>query len=106
MPRTHAVAAAWRVVAVMWCFHDSRELNNVFTGRWSEGLQAGESGGGEFLFFAPGGIEIRRIAPGFERGFDSRRVAVDHRVPGRVAVALLDDHVLTEDAFEGEAKPG
>ena len=29
---------------------------------------------------------------------------VEHREPGRIAVAILDDHVLAEDAFKGKAQ--
>ena len=36
---------------------------------------------------------------------DRRPLVVEHRVPGRVAVPPLDDHVLAEDALEREPEP-
>src|SRR5690242_3961588 len=72
-----------------------------------ERLRRGEGGSVEFPLLPAGFVKILRIEPGVESRFDGGPVAVDHGKPGRVAVAALDDHVLAEDAFEGEAEaPG
>ena len=42
--------------------------------------------------------------PGFVAGPDCRPVVVGYGVPGGVAVAALDDHVVAEDALEAEAE--
>src|SRR5262249_1649880 len=49
-------------------------------------------------------IEVRRIEPAPERGVERRPLAIDRRVPGRVAIAAFVDARLAEDAFVGEAK--
>ena len=49
-------------------------------------------------------VEVLGREPGHEARPDRRPVAVGDRVPGGVAVAPLDDHVVAEDALEGEAE--
>src|SRR5262245_34716371 len=53
---------------------------------------------------AAGGVEIFRREPALESGLAGRPLAVEHREPGGVAVASLDDEVLAEHAFEREAE--
>src|SRR5215204_6319764 len=52
----------------------------------------------------PGGVEIRRVEPALESAPARRPFAVEHRIPGGVAVLALDHHVLAEHALEGEAE--
>src|SRR5436853_7893914 len=49
-------------------------------------------------------VEIFRHKPALEGRLARRPFGIEHRVPGRVAVAALDDHVLAEEALEGEAE--
>src|SRR5437867_5746466 len=42
--------------------------------------------------------------PGLEGRARRRPLAIEHREPGAVAIAPLDDHVLAEDALEAEAE--
>jgi hypothetical protein len=48
-------------------------------------------------------IEIFRREPLLECLACARPIRVEHRVPGRVSVAALGNHVLAHDAFEIEA---
>src|SRR5271154_2596108 len=56
----------------------------------------------------PLAIEVPRLQPCLERLFAGGPFAVEDREPCRVAVAVLDHHVLAEDAFvsESEAQSG
>src|SRR6266849_9176378 len=49
-------------------------------------------------------VEISRVEPALERRFKGRPLAVDDRVPGRVAVAALVDHRLTKNPLEPESE--
>src|SRR5208337_1387311 len=49
-------------------------------------------------------IEVVAPEPALEGRLASRPFAVEHREPGGVAVAALDDHVLAENTLEGEAQ--
>ena len=57
------------------------------------------------LLLPPLGVEIFAPEPALERRLARGPLAVEHRKPGGVAAAALDDHVLAEDALEGEAEP-
>jgi hypothetical protein len=50
------------------------------------------------------GVEIRGVGPFLTTGFEPGPVAIDHGEPGRVAILSFHDHMLAEDAFEGEAE--
>ena len=50
------------------------------------------------------GIEIVWREPALVGRLAGRPLAVEHRKPGCVAVAALDDHVLAENPLEGEAE--
>src|SRR5215813_8926115 len=63
---------------------------------------AGQSLSGELREPSPGQAVLAEIAgpqPDFEGGFQRRPFAVDHRIPGGVAVAALIHRRLAEDAF-------
>src|SRR5215831_6673190 len=47
-------------------------------------------------------IEVNRIEPKFERCLACGPLGVEHREPCGVAIPAFDNHVLSEDAFEGE----
>lgn len=49
--------------------------------------------------------EVRRVEPALERDLARRPFRVEHCVPGSIAVATLDDHVLPEYALERKAQP-
>ena len=55
-------------------------------------------------FCRPVVIEIVRREPALVRRLARRPLAVEHRKPGGVAVAALDDHVLAENPLEREAE--
>src|SRR5574341_1602330 len=59
----------------------------------------------EPLPLSPTPIEVRRIEPPLEPRPERGPLRVEHRVPRRVPGAALHDHVLAEDAFEGEPEP-
>jgi hypothetical protein len=50
------------------------------------------------------GIEILRREPALECGFTFRPLGGEHREPGGIAAAPLDDHVVAEDALVAEAE--
>src|SRR5215207_3563264 len=60
--------------------------------------------GAEAEALSPSGVEIRRVEPALESAPARRPFAVEHRIPGGVAVLALDHHVLAEHALEGEAE--
>ena len=49
-------------------------------------------------------VEISGVEPGFKGALSCRPFVVEHRKPRRVAIAVFDDQVLAEDAFEGESQ--
>ena len=49
-------------------------------------------------------VEILGSQPAFERGLSRRPFGGQHREPGGVATAALDDHVIAKNAFKGEAE--
>src|SRR5262249_53383313 len=49
-------------------------------------------------------VEILGSQPALERGFSGRPFVGQHREPGGVAAAALDDHVIAKNAFKGEAE--
>src|SRR5829696_82654 len=60
--------------------------------------------GAETEALSPGLVEVRRLEPALEGAPARRPFAVEHGIPGGVAVLALDHHVLAEHALEGEAE--
>src|SRR5258707_10058277 len=54
----------------------------------------------ELLLLRPIRVEILRRQPPFERGLPGRPLGFQHREPGGIAAAALDDHVVAENALE------
>src|SRR5713101_2771415 len=59
----------------------------------------------EGYFLAAVRIEIGNIQPAFESGLAFGPLGIEHRIPGGVTAATLDDHVLAEDPLESEPEP-
>src|SRR5947209_7184319 len=59
---------------------------------------------GESPFMSALAIEILPREPALEAALARGPLAVEHDVPGGVAAASLDDHVLAKNALEGEAE--
>src|ERR1700733_1017460 len=53
----------------------------------------------------PVGVEILRFEPAFASGFARGPFAGQHREPGGVAIAALDDHVIAENPLERKTEP-
>src|SRR6185437_4034727 len=68
--------------------------------RWSASLMSLRPEVREPRLLAALVIEIVRLEPVLERRLARRPFAVEHRKPGRVAVAALDDPVLAENSLE------
>src|SRR4051812_22204088 len=60
--------------------------------------------GAEAEALAPGLVEVRRLEPALESAPARRPFAIEHGIPGGVAVLAFDHHVLAEHALEGEAE--
>src|SRR5215207_3506440 len=60
--------------------------------------------GAETEALSPGLVEVRRLEPALEGAPARRPFAVEHGIPGGVAVVALDHHVLAKHALEGEAE--
>src|SRR5438132_5117469 len=58
---------------------------------------------GEALALAAFGVEIPRVEPVLETVPHCRPLAIEHRIPRRVAAARFVDHRLPENAFELES---
>ena len=68
--------------------------------------EGGERGHGRSAAFSSRSDGRRVLGqPPLEVRADRRPLVVEHRVPRRVAVPSLDDHVLAEDALEREPEP-
>ena len=50
-------------------------------------------------------VEVRWIQPALECRLSFRPFRVEHREPSCIAIASLDDHMLTKDSLEREAQP-
>ena len=57
------------------------------------------------VFWRPSASKLSGAEPAFVSRLARRPFAVEHRKPGGVAIAALDDHVLAENALEREAEP-
>src|SRR5262245_28684692 len=60
---------------------------------------------GQRALLPPLFVEILVLEPGLELRRHGRPFAVDHGIPGGVAVPALDDEMLAENAFKSEAEP-
>ncbi len=86
-------------------------------GEWHSAFLAGMRGavradwgqaasGGEVGALSAFGCEVVRVEPGLEAGADGGPFGVGDGEPGGVAAFALDDHVVAEGAFVGEAEAG
>ena len=66
--------------------------------------RAGHGAGRAAFSSADDGRRTRRASHRSRSALTRGPLPVEHREPGRVAVAALDDHVLAEDALEREAR--